>query len=117
MITPRPTYQPCYLPSNKGKYPQENGHDIPKVTEPEKTKKNLWSWTGYGMEKEAVLSSIFQWGKYNRRKVVDIIREDPYYIMAAVKDWLYLSPDQATYFSSRYNGEIPPKFIREVSPD
>lgn len=59
----------------------------------------------------------FQWGKYNRRKVVDIIREDPYYIMAAVKDWLYLSPDQATYFSSRYSGEIPPKFIKEVSPD
>ena len=46
MITPRPTYQPYYLPSNKGKYPQEKGHDIPKVTEPEKTKKNLWSWTG-----------------------------------------------------------------------
>lgn len=59
----------------------------------------------------------FQWGKYNRRKVIDIIREDPYYIMAAVKDWLYLSPDQATCFSSRYNGEIPPKFIKEVSPD
>lgn len=43
MITPRPTYQPYYLPSSKSKYPQENGHDIPKVTEPEKTKKNLWS--------------------------------------------------------------------------
>lgn len=59
----------------------------------------------------------FRWGKYNRRKVVDIIREDPYYIMAAVKDWLYLSPDQATYFSSRYSGEIPPEFIKKVSPD
>ena len=43
MITPRPTYLPYYLPGNKSKYPQENGHDIPKVTEPEKTKKNLWS--------------------------------------------------------------------------
>lgn len=55
----------------------------------------------------------FQWGKYNRRKVVDIIKEDPYYIMVAVKDWLYLSPGQATYFSRLYDGEIPLKFIRE----
>ena len=55
----------------------------------------------------------FQWGKYNRRKVVDIIKEDPYYIMVAVKDWLYLSPGQATYFSQRWGGEIPLKFIRE----
>lgn len=59
----------------------------------------------------------FQWGKYNRRKVVDIIKEDPYYIMVAVKDWLYLSPGQATYFSQRWGGEIPPKFIKEFSPE
>ena len=43
MITPRPTYQSYYLPSNKGNDPKENGYDIPRVTEPEKPKKNLWS--------------------------------------------------------------------------
>ena len=39
------------------------------------------------------------------------------YIMVAVKDWLYLSPEQAEYFSLLYDGDIPPKFIRDFSPE
>ena len=55
----------------------------------------------------------FQWGKYNHRKVTDIIKEDPMYIMVSVKDWLYLSPSQAELFLELYEGEIPENFIRE----
>lgn len=59
----------------------------------------------------------FNWGKYNRVSVKDVIRKDPQYFMVAVKDWLDVSPDQATLFTLLYEGEIPQRYIKEFSPD
>lgn len=46
----------------------------------------------------------FQWGKYNRRKVVDIIKEDPYYIMVAVKT-SFICPPVKQHISPGYTME------------
>lgn len=55
-------------------------------------------------------------GKYQGSLVEDIIRRDPRYFMWAVKEWLDVSPKQATLFTLLTDGEIPLRYISEDAP-
>lgn len=56
----------------------------------------------------------FPHGKYQGRKVEDIIVQDPHYFMWAVKEWLDVSPTQALIFELHTGGgEIPSQYIKE----
>ena len=59
--------------------------------------------------------SVFKAGKYVGNRIEDIIKKDPYYFIWAVKEWLNISPEQASLFEEVTNGgTIPKKYI--VSP-
>lgn len=58
----------------------------------------------------------FQTGKYKGRRVEDIIRDDVYYFMWAVKEFLDVSPDQAALFRRTSGGTIPGYLVKSPPP-
>jgi len=57
-------------------------------------------------------------GKYLGELVEDVIANDPYYFMTAVKEWLDISPYQADLFEEiTGGGKIPDRYIKRVSEE
>lgn len=56
---------------------------------------------------------VFPSGMYERTPVEVVMKTDIRYFMRAVKDWLDVSPSQASLFKQlTKGGEIPPQFIK-----
>lgn len=58
----------------------------------------------------------FPHGRYEGATITDIIRSDPRYFMYAVKDWLNVTPEQASLFTLVTDGEIPLRYISQDTP-
>lgn len=59
----------------------------------------------------------FPQGQYKDRRVEDVIRVNPQYVMWAVKEWLNLTPSQAGLFEAVTGGGIiPDRYIVEEVP-
>lgn len=54
----------------------------------------------------------FPRGRYQGVPIEEVIRKDPRYVMWAIRDWLDVSPQQATLFTRITGGEIPPRFVK-----
>lgn len=50
-------------------------------------------------------------GPYLGKKVEEVIKKNPLYIMSCIKEWLDISPLQAQVFRQVTEGDIPNKFI------
>ena len=56
-------------------------------------------------------------GPYLGKKIEEVIKKNPLYIMSCIKEWLDISPLQAQIFRQVTEGDIPNKFIAKDQLD
>ena len=59
----------------------------------------------------------FPKGRYIGEKVEDVLQVDPYYFMTCVKEYLDITPSQATQFRRKTGGSIPSQYIKKGYDD
>jgi len=61
--------------------------------------------------------NIFPNGKYSGESIMNVIDNDPEYVIWCVMNFLDLTPGQAKYLGDKYNKEVPDRYIKLVEKD